>query len=84
MRVRPPIPPRFAVGGVATLIMTVLGLLGLILGIIIWWRIFSKAGYSGLLGLLMFVPLANLIVLLVLAFGTWPIEKEVQRLRESR
>jgi hypothetical protein len=76
--------PRFAVGGIATLVMTVLGLLGLILGIIIWWRIFSKAGYSGLLGLLMFVPLANLIVLLVLAFGTWPIEEEVQRLRGSR
>lgn len=84
MRMRLPMFPRFAVGGIATLVMTVFGLLGLILGIIIWWRIFSKAGYSGLLGLLMFVPLANLIVLLVLAFGTWPIEEEVQRLRGSR
>jgi len=29
----------------------------------------------------MFIPLANLIVLLVLAFGKWPIEEEVEQLR---
>lgn len=79
----PRIPSGLALGAVEALIVTVIALLGLILAIVIWWRIFSKAGYSGLLGLLMFVPLANLIVLLVLAFGTWPIEKEVERLRES-
>jgi hypothetical protein len=59
----------------------VLGLASIVLAVVVWWRIFAKAGYSGALGLLMFVPLANLIVLLVLAFGTWPIEEEVRRLR---
>ncbi len=44
-------------------------------------RILAKTGYSGALGLLMFVPFANFILLLVLAFGTWPIETEVRRLR---
>jgi hypothetical protein len=56
-------------------------LLSVVFAVIIWWRICSKAGYSGVLGLLMLVPLANIILLLVLAFGTWPIEEEVRRLR---
>jgi len=75
-----PIGPRFF-AGVSTLVYVVVSLLVLILAIVIWWRIFSKAGYSGALGLLMFVPIANLVLLLVLAFGTWPIEQEVERLR---
>ncbi|MEA3407349.1 MAG: hypothetical protein U9R48_04625 [Chloroflexota bacterium] len=80
----PRVPSGLTLGAVEALIVTVVGLLGFILGIVIWWRIFSKAGYSGLLGLLMFVPLVNVIVLLYFAFGTWPIEKEVERLRGSR
>ena len=79
-----PLPPRFAFSAANALIMGVVGLVMLILAIIIWWRIFSKAGYSGVLGLLMFVPIANIIVLLMLAFGTWPIEKEVRRLRNRQ
>ncbi len=78
-----PIGPRFF-AGVSTLVYVVVSLLVLILAIVIWWRIFSKAGYSGALGLLMFVPIANLVLLLVLAFGTWPIEQEVERLRSTQ
>jgi len=37
-----------------------------------FWNIFSKAGFSGWLSLLMLVPLANLITLWVVAFMTWP------------
>ncbi len=70
------------VGGVTALISLGIGLLMLFIAIFIWWRIFSKAGYSGALGLLMFVPLANLIMLLILAFGTWPIEEKLRRLRQ--
>jgi|SRR5205809_5621326 len=61
----------------------VISLVIFIFAIIIWWRIFAKAGYSGALGLLMFVPLANIIVLLVLAFARWPIQKEVDLLRQQ-
>ncbi|MBC7235115.1 MAG: hypothetical protein H5T69_04685 [Chloroflexi bacterium] len=79
----PPVPPRFPiVGGAALLIGALVGLIGLILTLVIWWRICSKAGYSGALGLLMFIPLANIILLLVLAFDTWPIEQELARLRD--
>ena len=45
--------------------------LGLLL-IIPFWQLFSKAGYSGWWGLLMIVPVANLIALYVLAFSNWP------------
>lgn len=46
--------------------------LGLIL-IIPFWRLFSKAGYSGWWSLLMLIPLVNLIALYVLAFSNWPV-----------
>jgi hypothetical protein len=54
----------------------------IVFAIIIWWKIFAKAGYSGALGLLMFIPIANLIVLCVLAFGRWPIYQELNDLRQ--
>lgn len=37
-----------------------------------FWFIFSKAGYSKWLSLLMVVPLVNLILLYFLAFSRWP------------
>jgi len=37
--------------------------------IIPYWKIFSKAGFSGWLSLLMLVPVANLMVLYVVAFS---------------
>jgi uncharacterized membrane protein YhaH (DUF805 family) len=41
-----------------------------------YWRIFSRAGFSGWLALLMIVPLINLIVLYVVAFSRWKIKPE--------
>ena len=49
--------------------------------ILIWWRIFRRAGFHGAMGLLMLVPAVNLILLFVLAFGPWPVEKELKSLR---
>ena len=43
--------------------------------IFLWWRIFSKAGYSGALGLLTLVPFGGLIMLCIVAFSQWPILK---------
>jgi hypothetical protein len=42
-----------------------------------WWKIFSKAGYPGWLGLGMFVPLINLFLLFYFAFADWPILKGI-------
>jgi energy-converting hydrogenase Eha subunit B len=40
-----------------------------------FWRICQKAGYPGALGLLIVVPLVNLVFLYYLAFATWPAHK---------
>jgi len=55
------------------LMMVVISLISLVISIIAWWAIFSKAGYSGALSLLFFIPIAGLIMFLVFAFGKWPI-----------
>jgi hypothetical protein len=40
-----------------------------------YWRIFERTGYSGALSLLNLVPgVGNLVCILILAFGRWPIE----------
>ena len=41
--------------------------------IVPYWKIFSKAGFSGWLALLMFIPAVNLVVLYVVAFSEWKI-----------
>ena len=51
--------------------------------VIVHCKIFSKAGYHWALGLLMLVPIANLIMLCILAFGQWPIHRELDALRQS-
>lgn len=38
-----------------------------------WWRIMRKTGYSPWLGILMLVPIANIVMLAILAFRDWPI-----------
>ena len=48
---------------------------------VIFCKIFSKAGYHWALGLLMLVPIACIIMPFVLAFGRWPIYKELEQLR---
>jgi len=69
----------FAVAG----ILFVLGfvLLVIIVSAWVWWRIVSKTGHSGWLSLLMWVPIANLVMLLILAFGEWPVHRELENLR---
>jgi hypothetical protein len=60
----------------------VLFVLGVIaLGLIINWRIASKAGYSGAMSLLMLIPLVNIIILVIFAFSRWPIEDQRDALR---
>lgn len=75
---------EMAPGGVLLLIY-LLFLFGLfVLSVVIAWRIVGKTGYPGVLGLLLFVPVANLVMLLLLAFSEWPIERELQALRAVR
>jgi glycopeptide antibiotics resistance protein len=45
----------------------------IIFPIFCFWRIFTKAGYNGAMALLCLIPgIGMIIVLCILAFGTWP------------
>jgi hypothetical protein len=55
----------FAIGPVGMLIIA---------SLLVWpfWRICSKAGYPGIMALLVFIPVINLIFLYWFAFADWP------------
>ncbi len=40
-----------------------------------YWKLWSRTGHSGLWSLLMFVPIANLVMPFWLAFKKWPAEE---------
>ena len=50
---------------------------------VVYCKIFHKAGYSWALGLLMLIPVVCIIMPFVLAFGHWPVHRELEKLRES-
>ncbi|MHC4265758.1 MAG: hypothetical protein ACYSUK_07485 [Planctomycetota bacterium] len=61
-------------------------LIYLVIAVVTVWsfcKICSKAGHSWALGLLMLVPIANLVLILILGFGDWPIHKEMRALRQQ-
>ncbi|TAK35295.1 MAG: hypothetical protein EPO21_06220 [Chloroflexota bacterium] len=65
-------------------LMIVLAMLA-IAGIVVvpYWRIFSRAGFPGWLGLGQLVPLLNIILLFYLAFAEWPVHRELNRMKQS-
>ena len=77
----PEIAPVFGV--FIALFIILVSLIGAAITVLIYCRIFSKAGYSWALGLLMLVPIANIIMPFILAFGDWPIYKELRQLRQQ-
>nr|WP_321360847.1 hypothetical protein [uncultured Hyphomonas sp.] len=65
----------------ASTMMIVFGVVYLaiiVLFIVGYWKIWSKAGFNGAWSLLMLVPLVNLIAFLYLAFADWPIHKRLR------
>ncbi len=58
----------------------ILFVLGLIVWCYVWSRMFAKMGYDRWWGLVMVVPLVNVVVLVLLAFSEWPLEAEARRL----
>lgn len=61
-----------------------MGFVVLVIKILIFCKIFAKAGYCWALGLLMLVPIANIIMPFILAFGDWPIQKELRLLKQQQ
>ncbi len=81
MQFEPNIAPVFSI--IFLIFMIPLVLIIVAVKILIFCKIFSKAGYSWALGLLMLVPIANIIMLFVLAFAEWPIERELRSFRQQ-
>ena len=61
---------------------TGMGIIGgaVLLYAFVWCRIFAKAGFHALFGLLMVTP-ATFIVPLILAFVPWPVLREARSLK---
>ncbi len=59
-------------GGFELLIIVFLFPIVFIVPAIAFWKICSKAGFPGPLGLLILVPVANIVLPLYLAFADWP------------
>jgi hypothetical protein len=47
-------------------------------------RIFSKAGYSWAFGLVMLLPMSEIVMPLILAFMDWPVCKELRLFRQEQ
>ncbi len=68
--------PWLWIGGISALV-------SLLIFILIWWSIFSKAGHSGARSLLLLIPIVNIIIFLIFAFGEWPIHRDVDALQQE-
>jgi hypothetical protein len=68
----------FGLGVQELLLLVIIGLLV----ILPYWKIFSKAGFSGWWSLTLIVPILNFIMLFYLAFAEWPVHRELRRLKQ--
>lgn len=59
------------------------GLIAVAIKALIFCKICSKAGYSWALGLLILVPIANIIIAFYIAFADWPVQKELRSLKQQ-
>ena len=67
-----------AAAGTMMIVFGVVYLAIIVLFIVGYWKIWSKAGFNGAWSLLMLVPLVDLIAFLYLAFADWPIHKRLR------
>jgi membrane-anchored protein YejM (alkaline phosphatase superfamily) len=65
------------VSALALIAIAVLAVFVIVLTLFVWGMIFRRAGYSFATALLMFLPVVNVIWLLIFAFTRWPIQKEL-------
>lgn len=70
--------------GVAAGLLIVVYLAILVLFVVGYVKIISKAGYSGWWVLIALVPLVNMVMFLVFAFSEWPVHRELARLQATR
>ena len=61
------------------LIILKIGVIVTVTTLIPYWKIFGKAGFSPWLALVMIVPVANIIVLWIVAFSPWKVAAPAAR-----
>lgn len=67
----------FMSAAMGTILM--IGLAIIVVTVWLFWRIFSKAGFNGALGLLCLIPSVGfLICIIILAFSEWPNARQDQ------
>lgn len=61
-------------------------IIAMIIGIVFilpYWKIFSKAGFSGWMSLTQIIPILNFIILFYLAFAEWPVHRELNSFKQG-
>ncbi len=74
----------YDLSGISTTAIVIGGLFAVaiwVIFLIAYVKIISRAGYSGWWVLVMFVPILNIVMLLIFAFKEWPIQRELAELR---
>jgi hypothetical protein len=64
--------------GAAFLVLVVFAIVVFIFALVCEVKIISKAGYSGWLVLTAFVPIVNIVMFIIFAFGKWPIQEQLE------
>ena len=64
--------------GLVFLMIIPMMIVGVLITVIPFWKICTKAGFPGALSLLMMVPIANLILPFYIAFADWPVLRQPQ------
>lgn len=75
--------PDAAFALIFTLLIAFIALIAVTIKVLVFCKISSKAGFSWALGLLMLVPIANIVFVFYLAFADWPIRKELRELKQK-
>lgn len=68
--------------GIGFATVLIMAIVGVIIMIVPFWRIFEKAGLSGWWSIGMTIPVFNIALLYFLAFTEWPARRGINRTME--
>lgn len=78
----PQVEPAFII--IFAFIVAFIALVVLAVKLLICCKIFSNAGYSWALGLLILIPIVNIFMAFFLAFADWPVRRELRLLKQKQ
>ena len=75
--------PAAVMAGLAAMsgVFAIIALVSVAFTVLVYYFIFKRTGMNPWLSLLMLVPVANFVMLIVLAFTEWPVQRENKLLR---